>query len=97
VLAEYTGDALYAVALFFVLRSLWPAARTATLAIAALLGATLVEFAQLLDWRWLVELRATRPGALLLGQGFQWADLIAYSIGVGAAVAVDLALARRGS
>lgn len=81
VLAEHTGDALYATAAFLVLRLLVPAAGAGKLAAAAFGLAAVVEAAQLLQWQWLVALRRTTPGALLLGQGFQWADFPAYAVG----------------
>ena len=94
-LAEYTGDALYTVALFFGLLLLAPAARGRPVAGAAFLGSALIEFGQRLQWPWLVELRATRFGGLVLGQGFQWADLGAYAVGACLAVAVDAAMRAR--
>lgn len=94
-LAEYTGDALYTVALFFGLLLLAPAARGRMVAGAAFLGSALIEFGQCLQWPWLVELRATRFGALVLGQGFQWADLGAYAVGACLAMAFDEAMCCR--
>ena len=86
-LAEHTGDALYASAVFFGLALLWPAARAVPLAVAAAALAFAVEFSQLLDWPWLVEIRRHRFGALVLGQGFVWLDLVSYLVGaIGAAV-----------
>lgn len=92
--AEYTGDALYTVAVFFALLLVRPAARTPVTALLAFLGSSLVEWAQRLDWQWLVELRATRLGALVLGQGFQWVDLLAYAAGAGIAAGGDALLVR---
>src|SRR5262245_22673178 len=74
-LAEYTGDALWTVAVWFGLAVLWPAAPGGRLTIAAWALSALVEVTQLATWPWLVELRSTRAGALVLGQGFQWNDL----------------------
>jgi hypothetical protein len=93
-LAEYTGDALYATAVFFALAALWPAASGARLAAAAWSCAALVEVSQLASWPWLVALRSTRAGALVLGQGFQWADLLAYAAGAAFAWVADAALRR---
>lgn len=96
-LAEYTGDALYTVAVFFACAIVWPARRTTALAVAAFLLSAAVECSQLLSWPWLVRLRSTGPGALVLGQGFQWADLLAYAVGAATAGAIDALLrARRG-
>lgn len=80
-LAEHTGDALYTVAVFWGLALLRPRTGAAILAATAWLLSAAVEFAQTLDWQWLTSLRATRLGALVLGQGFQWADLVAYAAG----------------
>lgn len=92
--AEHTGDALYTAAAYWALATLWPAARKVHLATAAWTISALVECSQRLDWAWLGALRATRIGALLLGQGFQWADLVAYSLGAALVLAFD-ALTRR--
>ncbi|MCC7398446.1 MAG: DUF2809 domain-containing protein [Planctomycetes bacterium] len=86
-LAEHAGDALYATAVFFVLACGWPSTRPRTLAAVALALAFAVECAQLLPWPWLVAWRQTRVGALLLGQGFQVADLCAQVAGVALALA----------
>ena len=89
ILAEYTGDALYTVAAFFGLALLLPAARTRSLAVLALAFSVAIELSQLLTWPWLGELRATRLGGLVLGQGYQWADLLAYLIGATLAAVLD--------
>ena len=41
-----------------------------------------IEFCQLLTYDWLVQLRATLPGRMILGQGFLWSDICAYAAGV---------------
>lgn len=81
------GDALWAVVIYLGWRLLaLPPRWSAGL---ALLVSYLVEFSQLLTWPWLVAFRATLIGHLLLGQGFLWSDLLAYTLGVLAAVACD--------
>ena len=95
-LAEYTGDALCTVAVFFVLRIASPATVAARLAGLAFVISAIVEATQLLRWQWLVDLRATTFGALLLGQGFQWTDLLAYAVGAAVAVAIDRGTRPRG-
>jgi len=91
-LAEYPGDALYTVAAFWSLLLVAPAGRRGAIATLAFLGSVAVECSQLLEWPWLVELRSGEIGALLLGQGFQAADLIAYSFGAAGAWGLDRAL-----
>ena len=56
-------------------------AGSASLALGAFAWSALVEAAQLSTSPWLQDLRSTTAGALLLGQGFQWADLAAYGVG----------------
>lgn len=79
--AEHTGDALYTVAVCWALGLLRPRTPAVPLAVVAFGVSAAVEFSQRLDWPWLVALRGTTPGRLLLGQGFSWADLVAYAIG----------------
>ena len=93
-LAEYTGDALYATAAFFLLAVPFAGARTRPLLLGSFLFAAAVECQQALTWPWLLDLRATRLGALLLGQGFQFADLLAYAAGATLAAAVDVTFLR---
>lgn len=88
-LAEHAGDALYTCAAFCGLALLWPRARSVRLGTAAFAVSAAVEFTQLLSWQWLADLRANRLGALLLGQGFQWADLVAYAAGALLAAVTD--------
>ena len=93
-LAEYTGDAAYATAAFFLFALLWPRARTTTLLGCAFGFAAAVEASQLLAWPWLQELRATRLGGLLLGHGYQTADLAAYAVGALLAGCADVTFLR---
>jgi hypothetical protein len=64
------------------------------LATIALLVAFGVEVSQLVHTPWLDALRATRLGALALGQGFVASDLAAYGAGVLLAVVLDVAMRR---
>ena len=89
IFAEYTGDALYAVAAYWafaLLRPRWPVLLLAACAFGA---SALVELSQLAHDPALDALRATRLGGLLLGHGFQLADLGAYAIGAGVAALLD--------
>jgi len=93
-LAEYTGDAAYATAAFFLFALPWPRARTTTLLVLAFGFAAAVEASQLLAWPWLQDLRATRLGGLLLGHGYQTADLAAYAVGALLAGCADVTFLR---
>lgn len=65
--------------------------RTWQLALTALLICFAVEFGQLYQAPWIVELRAHPLGHLVLGSAFGWVDLIAYTAGVAIAALVDKA------
>ena len=89
-LGKYPGDALWAMMMFFilgVLKSKWPSAATGAL---ALFVCCLVEFSQLLQPHWLVTIRQTTLGHLVLGSHFHAQDLLAYAVGIFAGVLVEL-------
>lgn len=81
-LPNATGDALWVIAVYCVYRIIWCKEPLYKIAGASLLTAYTIEFSQLIRWDWLVSLRSTTIGHLLLGQGFQWTDMAAYTIGV---------------
>lgn len=86
-LLAQTGDALWAIMIYWGFRVLARSPKEA--AALTLIISYLVEFSQLLTWPWLVAFRSTLIGHLLLGQGFLWSDLLAYSLGVVLAAACD--------
>jgi hypothetical protein len=93
--ATYAGDALWAAAVYWLLALLLPRASTTRLVAASLAIAVAVEISQLQRDPWLDALRATRPGALVFGQGFLWTDLACYVAGVCLAAIVDTRLVPR--
>jgi hypothetical protein len=82
-LSNYGGDALWALMVFVGFGFLFPRASTLTLALMALTLAWGVEFSQLYHAPWIDAVRATLPGRLVLGNTFNWPDLLAYALGVG--------------
>lgn len=92
IVARYAGDALWAAMVFWGLAFLAPRTRTLRLSAGAIAIAWTVELSQLYRAPWLDAARATRIGALALGQGFLWSDLLCYVLGVCVAATVDQAL-----
>jgi hypothetical protein len=88
-IATYAGDALWAALVFWLLSVARPRARTIVLFAASATIAFLVEIRQLYHAPWLDALRRTTPGALVLGQGFLWSDLVSYLVGAGGAAVID--------
>lgn len=76
------GDALWAMTVYCCWRILLVRQKRVYAALAALITSYAVEFSQLLTPAWLVSLRSTFLGHMLLGQGFLWSDLLAYTLGI---------------
>jgi hypothetical protein len=95
--ARYAGDALWAAMVFWLLALVRPRAAARRLGFAALGIAFAVEASQLYHAPWLDAIRDTRLGALALGQGFLWSDLVCYAVGVAVAVAIDVVALRADS
>ena len=81
-LPNETGDALWAMMVFCFWRILLVNRSLKVVAAVALVHSFFVEFSQLLTFPWLVSFRNTFVGHMMLGQGFLWTDLIAYTLGV---------------
>ncbi len=80
-----TGDALYAVMIFFLLSTCFSQHPSHKIAVYAWLICCVIEITQLYQSSWLQAIRATKLGALVLGHGFLWIDILAYAIGVSVA------------
>ena len=75
-------DALWAmmVALLFALPK--PYGTTRKIALSALLFSVAIEFSQIYQADWINALRKTTLGALVLGSGFAWLDMLYYLFGI---------------
>ena len=82
-LPDETGDALWAMMVFCLWRILLVRRELRVVAIVSIIHSFLVEFSQLVRLPPLVSFRSTFIGHMMLGQGFLWADLLAYLLGVG--------------
>lgn len=79
---SWTGDMLYALMMFFIVRFCFIRKKTAFVGILSLAICFAIECSQLYQAAWINDLRQTLPGRLVLGQGFLWTDLIAYTAGI---------------
>ena len=95
IVAEYGGDALWAMLVYWLLAIIGPRTSPTRLAAGALAISVADELSQLIHWHWLQVLRDTAFGALVLGQGFLWSDLACYAAGIALACAADAAVRRR--
>jgi hypothetical protein len=48
-----------------------------------------IEFLQLYQGNWMIELRKTLFGRYVLGQGFLWTDILAYTFGIAVAFSIE--------
>ena len=76
------GDALWAMMVYCCFRIVLRREPIIISAMAALITSFAIEFSQMLTPDWLVKIRSTFLGHMLLGQGFLWSDLLAYTIGI---------------
>ncbi|NDV80976.1 DUF2809 domain-containing protein [Bacteroides sp. 51] len=87
--AVYSGDTLWAAMVYFGLRILFPTTSILKVAIGALLFSYCIEISQLYQADWINAIRNTTLGALILGHGFLWTDMLCYTAGILLSVIVD--------
>lgn len=75
------GDILYAVMMFLLIRFLLIKLEHWKVALISLSACYLIEISQLYHAPWINHIRNTALGALVLGSGFLWSDMLAYTIG----------------
>jgi len=92
---DVTGDAVWAAMIVWWVGALVPSASLGRRAFVALAICIAVEASQLFHTPALDALRSTTAGHLVLGSGFDPRDLIAYTLGVLAAVGLERAVRRR--
>ncbi|MFC4392381.1 ribosomal maturation YjgA family protein [Flavobacterium quisquiliarum] len=83
------GDFLYAVMIYFLVRIFFPFKNAFLIALLSLLICYGIEFLQLYQGEWMIELRKTLFGRYVLGQGFLWSDIVAYTFGIFSAFIVE--------
>lgn len=88
-IAEYAGDALWALMVYFLVSILLVGRSCAFRACIAIVSAYLVEVSQLYHAPWIDTIRQTTLGGLVLGHGFLWSDFVCYSVGVAVGVVAE--------
>lgn len=87
--ANYSGDTLWAAMVYFGFRFLFPFSPAIRTACWALLFSYCIEISQLYQADWINAIRGTTLGALILGHGFLWTDMICYTVGIALSFAAD--------
>ena len=91
----YAGDVLWAAMVYLLIATVRVRAPVRQVAATALAFSIAIETSQLYHAPWIDAIRATRPGALVLGFGFLWSDIACYTIGVALAATLDALILRR--
>ncbi|PWB25550.1 DUF2809 domain-containing protein [Flavobacterium sp. HTF] len=78
----YFGDLLYAVMMYLLVRIIFITKNALQITVISLLICYSIEFLQLYQAEWIISLRKTLFGRYVLGQGFLYSDLVAYTFGV---------------
>ena len=77
-----TGDFLYAIMMYLLIRIVFINKKAYQIAFLSLITCYSIEFLQLYQSGWMLELRKTLFGRYVLGQGFLWTDILAYTFGI---------------
>ncbi len=68
--------------IFFTVRMVYTHSKATKVILISLLICYGIEFFQLYEADWIIALRKTLFGKYVLGQGFLWSDIIAYTCGI---------------
>jgi len=68
--------------IYFLARIFFPFQKYYIIILLSLITCYSIEFLQLYQREWMIELRKTLFGRYVLGQGFLWEDILAYTFGI---------------
>lgn len=78
----YLGDALWAIMVYLLCRIIFSNNKTILIILLSLIFCYSIELSQLYHSIWIDKIRANKIGGLILGYGFQWTDIVAYTLGI---------------
>ena len=84
----YFGDFLWAILLYFLIAVIFGLEIKLTFT-TAIVVAYLIEISQLFHPAWLQALRSYKIIGLIIGYGFLWSDIIAYTLGITLGAIID--------
>ncbi|MFH7011096.1 DUF2809 domain-containing protein [Flavobacterium sp. FlaQc-52] len=83
------GDGLYAIMMYTLVRIVFINKKAHFIILISLLICYSIEIFQLYQQEWIIALRKTLFGRYVLGQGFLWSDLLAYTFGIAIAYTIE--------
>lgn len=90
--STYAGDTLWALMVFWCFCVFFPQWKTWKIFLVSIFFSFTIEFSQFYHTPWIDTLRQNTLGALVLGFGFKFSDLICYSIGITLGAFIDRSL-----
>jgi len=85
----YLGDALWAMMVYLGIAFIFNRKHMLIIFFYALSFCYIIEISQFYHEPWIDSIRRTKIGGLILGFGFLWTDIIAYTIGTGASLLAE--------
>jgi hypothetical protein len=82
IINTYLGDSIWAAMIYSMMAFVFASKSPKQVAIVSLLFCFAIEISQLYHTPWIDAIRNTTLGALVLGSGFLWSDLLAYALGI---------------
>lgn len=89
----YAGDFLWAMVVYFFIANIFNLSLRSAF-ITALVVTYIIEISQLFHPVWLDSIRSVKIFALILGHGFLWSDIVAYTLGISLSVVIDWSITR---
>ena len=89
IISSYSGDALWALMVFFLFSFLFNKKSTIFILVISIIFSYRIEISQLYHAPWIDSIRATTLGGLILGFGFLLSDLICYTVGIVIGAIID--------
>lgn len=86
----FLWDSLRAMMIFFFCKLFWKNWKLKKIGLISLTFCFVVELSQLYQANWINIIRRTTLGGLILGRGFLWTDLLAYTIGICFWIIIDI-------
>lgn len=80
--ARHAGDMLWAGMVYFGMRFFFTRQPLSLAVLLSVFFSFGIEFSQLYQRTWINDIRNTLLGALVLGKGFLWVDLLRYTAGI---------------
>ncbi|MBY0754224.1 DUF2809 domain-containing protein [Clostridium sardiniense] len=91
-LMEYSGDALWALMVYFGFSFVFIELSISKRGIIALVFSFSIEISQIYQGVWINKIRATTLGGLILGHGFLVSDLICYTVGISIGLIISIVI-----